>query len=94
VASFGFTVSGDRRWTTPEIPRRLRPSPQARCRLVFADHDLRDARAVADVEERHAAKIADPVHPPEQHDVGANVLGTHATACVGAFQISEMFSHQ
>ena len=35
-------------------------------RVVFADDDLRDAGAIADVDEDHAAEVADAVHPAEQ----------------------------
>ncbi len=45
-------------------------------RVVFADHHLRDAGAVANIEKRDAAEVADAVHPAKQHDVGADVGGT------------------
>ena len=35
-------------------------------RVVVADDDLRETGAVANVDEGHAAEIADAVHPAEQ----------------------------
>ena len=52
--------------TTISVFRLLRAGQQ---RLVVAHHHLRDAAAIADIEEDQRAEIAHPVHPSEQHDL-------------------------
>ena len=61
--------------------------------LVVADHDLRHAVAVADVDEEHAAKIANAVHPAEQHRVRAEIVGAQRAAGVCSCPVAELFSH-
>jgi hypothetical protein len=63
-------------------------------RVVFADHDLRDARAIADVEEGDAAQVADAVHPAKDDDALADIVVAQRAAGVGSLQISEMLCHE
>ena len=77
VASFGLTVSAERRCTTPCTPMTYSGRSRlaaARSASFVADDDLRDARAIADVDEGHAAEIAHAMHPAEQHHVRADVV--------------------
>jgi hypothetical protein len=53
-------------------------------RIVVADDDLRDAVAIAQVEEQQRAEIADAVDPSEQHDVAPDVGGRQRAAGVRA----------
>ena len=61
--------------------------------VVLVEDDLRDAGAIADVDEQQSAQVADAVHPPEQHDVGADVVRAERAAGVRARQIAELLSH-
>ncbi len=62
-------------------------------RFVLADDDLGHAGAIADVDERDAAEIADAVHPSEQHCFGPDVFRAQGSAGVRSRQISKRFSH-
>ena len=42
---------------------------------------------------RTAAQVANPMHPAEQHDVGADVVGAQGAAGVRACQVAELLSH-
>ena len=83
------------RLDVPEDRDRRTPgaaaSRQADERLVVAHDDLRDAVAVADVDEDERAEVADAVHPAEQDDVLADVGGRQRAAGVGAREGSEGF---
>src|SRR4029079_17286391 len=58
----------------------------------FAVHDhLRDAVAVAHVEEQHAAEIAHAVHPAKEHDVLVHVTRRECSTGVRAGERSERF---
>ena len=46
--------------------------------VVLVEDDLRDAVAVAHVDEQQAAQIAHAMHPAEQHHVRADVVGRSA----------------
>ena len=76
MLTFGFTVSGERASTCPRTAitysARSR-SASADERLVVAHDDLRDAVAIADVDEDERAEVANAMHPAEQHDVLADV---------------------
>src|SRR5204863_5819135 len=56
-----------------------------------ADDHLRDAVAVTEIEEQHAAEVADAMHPAEQDDVAADVGCSQRSKGVGARQLSERF---
>ena len=97
VASFGLTVSAR---APPHAPAHADHELRAQAlglghqRLVVLVEDhLRDAGAIADVDEQQAAQVADAVHPSEQHDVGADVVGAQRAAGMGAGQIAELLSH-
>ena len=57
-------------------------------RVVVTNHELRDARAIADVDEGHPAEIADAVDPAEQHHVRADVVGAERAAGVCASEVA------
>ena len=40
-----------------------------------------------------AAEVANPMHPAEQHDVGADVVGAERAAGVRACQVAKLLSH-
>ena len=49
-------------------------------RLVAFDDDLRQAVAIADVEEQQRSEVADAMHPSEQHGILADVAGAKRAA--------------
>ena len=53
-------------------------------RLVAFDDDLRQAVAIADVEEQQRAEIADAMHPSKQHGILPDVAGTKRAAGMGS----------
>ena len=57
---------------------------------VTHDH-LREAAAVAHVEEEERPEIADPVHPSEQHHLSPIVGGAKLAAGMRPFQLTELF---
>ena len=61
--------------------------------VVLVEDDLRDAGAVADVDEQQPAEVAHAMHPAEQHDVRADVVGPQRAAGVRACQVAELLSH-
>ena len=63
----------------------LRPQPLGHAdeRFVVADDDLRDAVAIANVDEHERAEVANAVHPAEQDDVLADVSRRKSTTGVG-----------
>ena len=92
VSSFGFTVSALRRSTVPRTPTTISVrSFLASCdqRVVVADDDLRDAVAIADVEEEDGAHVAHAVDPSEQDGRLADVGGPQRAAGVGSTKVSE-----
>ena len=94
VFSFGLIASLSRASTRPMIADD-ELGAQALGLLLerrVADHDLRDAVAVAEVEEHDAAEIADAVDPAEQDDVLADVGGRQFAAGVGAGEVAERFN--
>ena len=64
----------------------LGPQPLGGGEQRIVNHDLRDAPAIPQVDEQHAAKIAHPVHPPEQRDLRADIRRPQRAARVGAGQ--------
>ena len=74
---------------------KLRPKPLGLRQqlLVVADDDLRDAFAIADIDEEHAAEIAHAVHPAEERRVGAEIVGAQRAAGVSSFPVAELFCH-
>ena len=53
--------------------------------VVVAGDDLRHAVAIADVDEDERPEIADAVHPPEEDDLLADVVGASSPqVCVRA----------
>ena len=56
--------------------------------VVVANHELRDARAVAQIDERDPAEIADSMDPAEQHDVRADVFGAQRSAGVCSSEVA------
>jgi hypothetical protein len=62
-------------------------------RVVLAHHDLRDPRAIADVEKRDAPQIADAMHPSQHDDVVADILRAESSTRMSSLQIAEMFCH-
>ena len=92
MSSFGFTVSALRRSTVPTTPTTISVrSFLASCdeRLVVADDDLRDAVAVAHVDEEDGAHVADAVDPSEQDGRLADGGGPQRAAGVGTTKVSE-----
>ena len=57
------------------------------------EHDLRDAGAVAQIDEHAAAVIAPRRHPAEKHDGGADVSASQCAAVMGTLQILEKLRH-
>jgi hypothetical protein len=60
---------------------------------LLVEDNLRDAGAVADVDENELAQIATAMDPAEQHDVFFRVRCAQGAAEVSAFQISEGVKH-
>ena len=91
VFSFGFTDSGERRSTAPITATTY--SGRRRCTAstsaVVAGDDLRDAVAVADVDERERSEIAQAVHPSEQDDLAAGVFQSKLAARMGTGEVFE-----
>ena len=90
VASFGLTVSSDRRCTTPLTPTTN--SGRSRFAVAMSASFSRTTtcdtpRAVADIDKGDATEIANAVHPAEQHGIGTNVVRAKRTASMGASQI-------
>jgi hypothetical protein len=56
---------------------------------LFVENDLRQARAIAQVNEDQLAQVAAAVHPAHQDHVFVRVRSTQVAAVVGAFQIAE-----
>ena len=74
----------------------LRPQPlrHGHQRLVVAHDDLRQAGAIADVDEGDAAKVAHAVHPPKQHRLAADIVGPKPAAGMGSGQTTELVGHR
>ena len=72
-------------------PKALRLAQEG---VVVANDDLRDSRAVADIDEQDAAQIADSVHPAEQEHLLIEVIGAKRAARVRSLPVSERFCHQ
>ena len=62
-------------------------------RGVGVEHDLRDAVAVAQIDERDRAVVAAIGHPAEQHDLLADVGGAERAAAMGSFQLVNEAGH-
>ena len=58
------------------------------CAGVCRDHDLRDATAIAQVEEDEVAEIAPFVDPAHEHNFGAGVRGAQLATHMSTFQIA------
>jgi hypothetical protein len=56
-------------------------------RLVVTDDDLRDAVAIADVDEHERSEVADAVHPAKQNDVASDIGGRQGTAGMSSSKI-------
>ena len=55
---------------------------------VGGDDDLRDAAAVAQIEEDEVAEIAAAVHPSHEHNFRAGVGGAQLATHMSTFQIT------
>ena len=55
---------------------------------IGRDHHLRDAAAVAQVEEDEIAEIAALVHPSHEHDLGTGVRGAQLATHMSTFQVA------
>src|SRR5207248_3829089 len=60
---------------------------------VLLEHDLREARSVAQVDEHRPAVVASVVHPAEQHDLAPDVPGGQLAAGMGALQVADELGH-
>ena len=60
---------------------------------LLVEHNLREARAVAQINEDQLAQVAPPVHPAHQHHIFVRVRRAQIAAIVGAFQITESIEH-
>jgi len=58
---------------------------------LLIEDDLRDAGAVAEVNENQLAEVAAAMHPAHEDDVLIGVRGAECTAIVCAFQIPKRF---
>jgi hypothetical protein len=58
-----------------------------------ADHHLRDPVAIAYIDKRHAAEVANPVDPTKQHRVRADIVRTQCATGMCACQITQLLSH-
>ena len=94
VARFGFTASASLRVTSP----RTSSTHSARAACTFScaagcgvglEHDLRDAGAVAEVDEDHAAVVAPLAHPAAEHDLASDVRRAHGSTEVRSAQITQ-----
>src|SRR5208337_2741890 len=69
------------------------------CRLVVrraglgGDDCLRNATAVAQIEEDDVAQIAPLVHPSHEHNFGAGVAGAQLAAHMSTFQVTKKIEH-
>jgi hypothetical protein len=54
----------------------------------FVEHDLRNARTVADVNKNKVAKIAAAVHPSHEHSSLAGIGSAKSATAVGALQVA------
>ena len=55
---------------------------------IGGDDNLRDAAAVAQVEEDKIAEVAPLVHPSHEHNFGAGVRGAQLAAHMSTFQVT------
>ena len=84
-------VSAERRSTSPmhgDDELRADALDALEQRLVAFDDHLRQAVAIADVEEQQRAQIADAMHPSEQHGILPDVAGTKGAAGMRASERS------
>src|SRR5207244_1247683 len=51
------------------------------------------ARAIADIDERHAAEVANPVHPAEEHRLAADIASAQGAAGMSSRQVAEQIRH-
>jgi hypothetical protein len=54
----------------------------------FVEHNLRNARTVADIDEDEVAKIAAAVHPSHEHSSLARIGSAKSATAVGALQVA------
>ncbi len=64
-------------------------APMRRGVQLLVENDLRQARAVAQVDEQKIAEVAPLVDPAHQHDFLVGVRGAQISAVVCALQCSE-----
>ena len=64
----------------------LGPQPLRRPEQRVVDHDLREAAAITDIDEQHAAQIAHAMHPAKQRDFLSDIGRTYSAARVGSGQ--------
>jgi hypothetical protein len=57
--------------------------------LLFVKDNLREARAVAQVNEKEIAEIAPPVNPAHQDNIFVRVCGAQVPAVMCTLQCSE-----
>jgi hypothetical protein len=57
--------------------------------LLFIEHNLRQASAIAQINKNQVAKVAPPVDPAHQNDVFIRVSGAKIAAVVRSLQCSE-----
>jgi hypothetical protein len=55
---------------------------------LFIEHDLRDTRAVANVNKNEVAQIAPAVHPSHEHGSLAGVGSAQSATAMGALQVA------
>ena len=60
--------------------------------LLLVEHDLRNAGAVAQVDENQLPQIAPPMHPAHQHHIGIGVRRSQRPAIFCPLQIPQVSS--
>ena len=90
TASAGRSTTLPRTAITHSLPSCARALDAPRARPASGRHDdLRDAVAVAQVDEQHAAVVAHAVHPAHEHDVQVHVRARELAAGVRARPVAE-----
>ena len=61
--------------------------------LLLVEDDLRDAGAIAQIDENELTEVAPAVHPAHQHDVFVGIKSAEGAAVFRPFQIAESIKH-